>query len=320
MEIETGKSRARLAGLAMTLSLALAGRAGAASEQGIARSFSLAAVKAGTTRVAVLPFRPSDGSQSREGRMLADRLAVRLAQQDSLTVVERSSLEDIMKEHYRGQVGAFDEKKLAGLGRLLQAQAVVVGSFVGVGRKVELQLRLVALESGAILAAAELRLRREPSWELPGLFSATTPITAGDAAAEALAYQRGESLFAWSRAESPKPALQRASQGLRDPASGARSCRDYARRADELQRGVLELKARYWAAQTRRRTVSAKTLRVQPDSMISNPALRERFLELMRRHAAAPGPSLSEAEVRRFVAADGEAFGLLASCGHADPS
>lgn len=305
---EVNVRRAGLATLGLCLAL-IVPQAVSASEKGLARRFAKAAARAEIQRVAVLPFEAVDGSDAREGRLLAEQLTGRLAERSEVMVVERSLLEHVMREARLGRTGALDESKLARLGRLLQAQALVVGTFSGAGGSVRLEARLVAVETGAILSAGAARLERETFSPAANLFVPSTAITADAVAAEMIAYANGE--------EAPRDAVadtQWPSRTITAAEAGS-DCRDAARKADALQSSVLELKARYWAAQARKPGFSAASLRVKPGATILDPELRARFVSLMRRHVIRPGLPLSENEVQRFIAADGDAFRLLVGCG-----
>lgn len=284
------------------------------SFRSVARTLGRTAARAGIARVAVMPPASVDGSDPAEGRIVAERLVTAFAADGRVKVVERAALASVMDEHRLGVTGAVDRRGLARLGGLLQAEAVVTGTFATLGPTVEVHLRLVRLETGEVLAARDATLKREwLSGTLLGM-PVHSPLSTQDAVADVLAFQREEGLAP----REPAPSLEAASavedpSALRD-ALAPDSCRDAGRRIDALEASVLDLKARHWAVQVRRRGSSARGLPVQPGEVISDPALRGRFYELLKAAVERDAPSLGVSEIKRFIAADGEAYRLHALC------
>lgn len=282
---------------------------------GVGRSLgswaSKAARKAGVTRIAVLPFSPMDGSPAAEGARVADELATEVSRRGKVSVLERSMLPSVLSEHRLGMTGLLRRKDLAEVGAFPQAQAVVVGSFVTVGNTIQVNARLVMVESGESVGARRAEGRRD--WVSDDVIPLPAAISADEAVAEAYEYQTGRRYHPRARKAAPRTDLARlASDGdLRD--APADPCADASARVNALQEDILEIKARYWAAQARTKGFSAKTLRVKPSDTIPDRGLRQRFLELMSECPADDAP-LSLDEVRRFVSADQRSFDLLASC------
>ncbi|MBI2361927.1 MAG: hypothetical protein HYV15_00870 [Elusimicrobia bacterium] len=90
---------------------------------------------------------------------MAERLLSRLYGRPGFILVERTSLQQILSEHRLAATGAVDARKAQEIGRLLGADALVVGTVVGVGRSLELEARVVDVASGKVLAASQARLR-----------------------------------------------------------------------------------------------------------------------------------------------------------------
>ncbi|MBI4424607.1 MAG: hypothetical protein HY554_12815 [Elusimicrobia bacterium] len=293
----------------MALGLLTAVPAAAGEEKALAKRFAKAAARADVRRLAVLPFVPADDSDAREGRLLAEELTGRLAERSEVVVVERGLLEEVLRELRLGETGLLDRRSLAKVGRLLQAQAIVVGTYTGLGLAVRLEARLVSVETGAVVAAGRAKLQREAFAPAAGLFAPSVAITADSVAAELLAYAETEELPAARAAE------DRLFDALAPRAERSLDCRDAARRADELQRRVLDLKARYWASKAKEPGFAPSSLPVKPGATLTDPSLRTRFFSLMQTYARGPEQPLDAAEIRRFVSADGDAFRLLAGCG-----
>jgi len=240
--------------------------------------------------VAVLPFHPLDDSHKDQGRYLAEKLTTYLAQTGKVKVVERALLEDLQTEHHLAQSGALNPDQLARLGRMLQAQAVVIGSFVSIGSTIELNARLIHLESGIILAAGRKRikgrLRIPPSDKIEGVIE-----------------------FQWGTPEAPRKTFTPA------PAQQQVDCRSSDERINSLIGSIVELKARYWANEVRRAKLPRSAL-YKPVQAIPDPALKVRFYNLVEIAAHNKSNPLTETEMKRFQKADREAFILNLQCAH----
>lgn len=277
---------------------------------------SKAARKAGVVRIAVLPFSPMDGSAAAEGARVADELATEVSRRGKVSVLERSMLPSVLSEHRLGMTGLLRRKDLAEVGAFSQAQAVIVGSFVTLGNTIQVNARLVMVESGESISARKAEGRRD--WVADDVIPLPSSISADEAVAEAYEYQTGRRYHprAKKAAQAPRAELARLpyDSELRD--APADPCSDAAARVNALQEDILDIKARYWAAQARRKGFSAKALAVKPADTIPDRGLRQRFLELMSECPSDDAP-LSLDEVRRFVSADQRSFELLASCSSA---
>ena len=318
-------TREAVAALALALLSQAAGASAGSSLRPMAKDFSRAALGAGIERVAVLSFLPADGSSRAEGTGLAERLTTEFARLGKVVVVERGMLDSLMREHYLGASGALDEGSLARVGKLLQAQAVVTGSFSTLGNTVELDARLIRVETGAVLAARtetieRLRYGRED------IIPEGEPIDPREAAAEARAFQEDRPYLSRAALAQEESAALQASlwngsgrpgeDGLdwRD-APGGGECASASRRVDSIQAGILDLKARYWAAQLLKRDFKMEDVKVKPGSVITDKALKMRFLRRLQEAYRLPGPPLTLAEIKRFIDADSASFSLHQRCG-----
>jgi curli biogenesis system outer membrane secretion channel CsgG len=82
-------------------------------------------------RVAVLAFENNTTSAlfgDRLGLAASDEMATQLTQTGSFTVIERRAIDAILEEQRAGATGVIDPATAASIGKLLGAQAVVVGS------------------------------------------------------------------------------------------------------------------------------------------------------------------------------------------------
>jgi hypothetical protein len=193
-----------------------------------------------------------------------------------------------------------DSGALKKLGKIFSVEAVVTGSFVTLGRETVLNARLIDIESGVIIAAAESAVERQ--W-----FDSQESILAS-----------GNSSALWIPAPAfdvdVPPLPQNDFLELRD-APNEPSCENASRRIDELEEKILDIKARHWAARLKE-GVASTSLKVNPGSTISDPALRKSFYDRMKYwYQMENTPRLTPAEVRLFVSIDEKAYSLYRECG-----
>lgn len=206
--------------------------------EGAARAFARAATD---SHVAVLPFSPLGAGDPREGRILSERFSSLLARQ-GVRLVERSLLPALFEERSLAVLlGPTDE-----YGRFSRAQAVVSGTFLDLGSRIEVHARLIETGTSAVLAAARFRLERD--WSLPEEDLRDAPA-------------------------SPPPLP-------------AEDCADARRRVDLLEESILDLKARYWSQQAREHGLSLDMVATRVGARMSQERLRESFAALLREQAA----------------------------------
>ena len=258
----------------------------------LARDLSRAAQRAHIARVAVLPFVPADGSSPKEGWNISEKLVTQLVRQDRVQAVERSLLRALMEEQRLGRTGIVDAETIKRIGKVFAVDGVVTGSFVSMGNETMVNARLIDVQTGLIIAAAERKTDRE--WfDSLGLQTA-----APEADPWPVDVPRLE-------IEAPFTPVE-----LRDQDS----CEDAARRVDRLERSVLDLKARYWAGWLRKGGRLSQ-LKFNPGTTINDPELRREFYRRMQAwYDAGQPPELTPAEVQRFVDHDQRAFALHREC------
>lgn len=102
--------------------------------------------------VAITSLDAKEGVTSGEAAVIADNLAVQLQQSGVFRVMERSQMEQILKEQSFQQSGACDGSQCAvEMGKLLGIDRMVIGSIGKVGTVYSLSLRLVDVGSGEAL-------------------------------------------------------------------------------------------------------------------------------------------------------------------------
>ncbi len=107
--------------------------------------------------IAVMPFAnlAKDTGLAWLGEGIAETMTTKLSQVPSLTVVERTRLDQVLKEIALGQSGVVDDSTAAKAGKMLGAATMVVGAFQKAGESVRLTARSVDVSSGKVLKASE---------------------------------------------------------------------------------------------------------------------------------------------------------------------
>jgi TolB-like protein len=138
---------------------------------------------------------------------LADMLITDLAQAGPLIVVEREALEKFLKEQALSLSGIMEENRAVKVGKLLDANQLVYGSYIINGKDIRIDARIANVSTGAITAGIEtsgkikkiFELEKALAQKILGQFSITVPLQA--TAQETMAfdalqtYYEGISLF-----------------------------------------------------------------------------------------------------------------------------
>jgi len=97
------------------------------------------------TRIAVLYFEnnSSRGELAPLAKGLCDMMIADLTEDPRLSVVERTRLEEVMKEIKLNNSKSFDPDTAAKIGKLLGAEYLVFGSFFEMGTKFRIDARMV---------------------------------------------------------------------------------------------------------------------------------------------------------------------------------
>ncbi len=223
----------------------------------LASALGDAAARKSVKRIAVIPFVGPRGTSSYSGSVAAARLVTSLLSRGGLEVVERPMLESILSEQKLGLFGVMDPATAKTVGKVLGVEAILTGTAVDLrGGKVELNARLIHVETAQVLAAAAARVPKD--WDEPSDIGSadlivSVPSLGGDA-----------------------PRL-RWNDALND---GEDAC---AQRENRLERGLLDLKARFWVAKLKDPSFSPARITRNPGSEIRDPGLRAEFYERLRR-------------------------------------
>jgi curli biogenesis system outer membrane secretion channel CsgG len=103
------------------------------------------------------------------GEVLAGRVTEAISRKGKYDVVERQQLLLALEELHLGTSKIVDESTRLRLGKMVGAKLMVFGGYQVVGDKMRMDLRLVNVETGALIKAVE---RIVPAANTPGLFDA----------------------------------------------------------------------------------------------------------------------------------------------------
>lgn len=111
----------------------------------------------GLRRVAVMPFEASTEKKEVEelGNLSAELLAGRMAAQPRMVQVERQRLQSVVGEIKRAEGGQVSSDGAVNVGKLLGANAVILGSVGDAGADYLVTARAVDVETGRVLVASD---------------------------------------------------------------------------------------------------------------------------------------------------------------------
>ena len=119
------------------------------------------------TRIAITEF--TYGNEFNDfTRNVQDILYTNLIQR-GMTVVEREKMEQVLNELGKSFSGMIDSSTAAEIGKMLGVEAIVVGTVADMGNSVDLRTRLVDVEKGAAITAAQIDVVKDPT--ITGLLS-----------------------------------------------------------------------------------------------------------------------------------------------------
>ncbi len=113
------------------------------------------------TRVAITEFTYGDDFNDFT-RNVQDILYTNLIQR-GMTVVEREKMEQVMEELAKSFSGMIDSATATEIGKMLGVEAIIVGTVADMGDSVDLRARLVDVEKGAAITAAQIAVNKNPT-------------------------------------------------------------------------------------------------------------------------------------------------------------
>ena len=113
------------------------------------------------TRIAITEFTYGDDFNDFT-RNVQDMLYTNLIQK-GMTVVEREKMEQVLNELGKSFSGIIDSSTAAEIGKMLGVEAIVVGTVADMGNSVDLRTRLVDVEKGTAITAAQIDVVKDPT-------------------------------------------------------------------------------------------------------------------------------------------------------------
>ncbi|MBI3552674.1 MAG: hypothetical protein HY077_09145 [Elusimicrobia bacterium] len=242
----------------------------------VAGELSKAAVRHGKRRVAVLPFQEGGGRGGSGGLFVSEKITGPLLNDERLEVVERTLLQSVLKEQRLQLSGAADPRSIKELGKVLGVEAIVTGTLLNLkDDRVELNARLIDAETARVLWVASARVQKEWAETLVGdVFDIQVPPLGG--------FETND---------------------MRDSVAGDETnCLSARSRAADIDRSLIDLKARYWAARLRSPGFSRSALKTNPGSEIEDADLKADFYAKLKRYYQESAAPVSDAEIEQLNA------------------
>jgi curli biogenesis system outer membrane secretion channel CsgG len=116
----------------------------------------------GDRKIAVANFTYPDGRASADGGVVSERLTTELVNLKKFRVTERKEIEKVFEELKLQSSGAIGADSVKSIGKLLGADWLVLGTLTELsGKRVEINARLVGVESGEIINAASAKVKKD---------------------------------------------------------------------------------------------------------------------------------------------------------------
>jgi len=111
--------------------------------------------------IAVTNFTTSDGIENALGSAIAEMLIVKLNQVGKFQVIERSQLKKVLEEQKLGIKTLFNnQSNLQKLGKLLGADAILVGTLTDLDAVIDTNVRLISTTTGGVIASASTKIAK----------------------------------------------------------------------------------------------------------------------------------------------------------------
>lgn len=111
------------------------------------------------TKIAVLDFQTQGEEFATEdmGRIVAEWMITGLVETGRFDVIERRLLAKVLEEQKLGMTGLIDPESAAQLGKILGVKTIVSGTILKLERTVEINARLINVDTASIVAAEKVR-------------------------------------------------------------------------------------------------------------------------------------------------------------------
>lgn len=105
-------------------------------------------------KIGVLEFLDLQGRISQLGKFIAEDLTTALFEKGKFSMVERGLLQQVMREHALVQTGIIDLSQAQEIGKMVGADAIIIGSLSDIGNEIKANSRLIDVREGTVLAVA----------------------------------------------------------------------------------------------------------------------------------------------------------------------
>ncbi|HCE69638.1 MAG: hypothetical protein A2X82_20015 [Geobacteraceae bacterium GWC2_55_20] len=110
------------------------------------------------TKIAVLDFQQQGKFEIEDiGKFAAEWLTTSLVETGRFDIVERRLLQKLLEEQKIGISGVIDQNSASKLGKVLGVKTVVTGTVLCFGGIIEINARLISVETGSIIAAEKIK-------------------------------------------------------------------------------------------------------------------------------------------------------------------
>lgn len=105
--------------------------------------------------IAVVDFRNTGEDKKLDylEKTIPENIITRMAKSGKTEIVERTRLQDALKEMKLGLSGIIDEQSAVELGRAVGATAILLGSYASIGSQIRINARLINVKSSRIIKA-----------------------------------------------------------------------------------------------------------------------------------------------------------------------
>jgi TolB-like protein len=114
-------------------------------------------------KIAVIEFTDLSGQPLLAGRLIAEEITTAMFQggRSGVRLVERSKLEEVIREQKRGTSGLLDSQDVQAFGKALGVDGVLTGTIATLTHSLRINTRLIAVPSAEVLGTASIYLNRD---------------------------------------------------------------------------------------------------------------------------------------------------------------
>lgn len=114
-----------------------------------------------TVKIAIIPFSYVDKRASDGGAIVSERLTTRIGKFKMFQVIERSLLENVLKEQNLQTSGLVDAETAKQIGKVLGVDAIINGTLLDVGGGMsEVNARLIKTETAEVMTTASVQVKK----------------------------------------------------------------------------------------------------------------------------------------------------------------